>query len=80
MSCLYITVVRCIHFLVLGKNFLVLFQVSGFHLYLNCAFNAFWVTHFLSTCNRYIFFVTLLSIPESSFSVAFKMFDVNNDG
>lgn len=29
---------------------------------------------------RYIFFVTLLSIPESSFSVAFKMFDINNDG
>lgn len=29
---------------------------------------------------EYIFFVTLLSIPESSFSVAFKMFDLNNDG
>ncbi|KAK9130566.1 hypothetical protein Sjap_011053 [Stephania japonica] len=29
---------------------------------------------------EYIFFVTLLSIPESSFSVAFKMFDVDNDG
>ncbi|GAV82074.1 efhand domain-containing protein/EF_hand_6 domain-containing protein, partial [Cephalotus follicularis] len=29
---------------------------------------------------EYIFFVTLLSIPESSFSVAFKMFDLNNNG
>ncbi|CAA7409851.1 unnamed protein product [Spirodela intermedia] len=29
---------------------------------------------------EYIFFVTLLSIPESSFSVAFKMFDVDNNG
>lgn len=29
---------------------------------------------------EYIFFVTLLSIPESSFSVAFKMFDLDNDG
>lgn len=29
---------------------------------------------------RYIFFVTLLSIPELSFSVAFKMFDLNNNG
>ncbi|KAL3566955.1 hypothetical protein D5086_032370, partial [Populus alba] len=28
----------------------------------------------------YIFFVTLLSIPESSFSVAFKMFDLDNNG
>ncbi|RYR07045.1 hypothetical protein Ahy_B05g074363 isoform C [Arachis hypogaea] len=28
----------------------------------------------------YIFFVTLLSIPESSFTVAFKMFDLNNNG
>nr|XP_034895349.1 receptor-like protein 15 [Populus alba] len=27
-----------------------------------------------------IFFVTLLSIPESSFSVAFKMFDLDNNG
>jgi Ca2+-binding EF-hand superfamily protein len=24
--------------------------------------------------------VTLLSIPESSFSVAFKMFDIDNNG
>lgn len=29
---------------------------------------------------RYIFFVTLLSIPESSFTVAFKMFDLDNNG
>ena len=35
---------------------------------------------FLFLCFRYIFFATLLSIPESSFSVAFRMFDVNNNG
>ncbi|VFQ67376.1 unnamed protein product [Cuscuta campestris] len=29
---------------------------------------------------EYIFFVTLLSIPESSFSIAFRMFDTDNDG
>ncbi|XP_077236707.1 calcium uptake protein, mitochondrial-like [Tasmannia lanceolata] len=29
---------------------------------------------------EYIFFVTLLSIPETSFSVAFKMFDLDNNG
>ncbi|KAI9125917.1 hypothetical protein K1719_003335 [Acacia pycnantha] len=29
---------------------------------------------------EYIFFVTLLSIPESSFQVAFKMFDLDNNG
>ncbi|XP_077222279.1 calcium uptake protein, mitochondrial-like [Tasmannia lanceolata] len=29
---------------------------------------------------EYIFFVTLLSIPEASFSVAFKMFDLDNNG
>ncbi|XP_020570850.1 calcium uptake protein, mitochondrial [Phalaenopsis equestris] len=29
---------------------------------------------------EYIFFVTLLSIPDSSFSVAFKMFDLDNNG
>ncbi|KAJ8550237.1 hypothetical protein K7X08_035723 [Anisodus acutangulus] len=29
---------------------------------------------------EYIFFVTLLSIPESSFSKAFQMFDLDNDG
>ncbi|KAI8570591.1 hypothetical protein RHMOL_Rhmol01G0047200 [Rhododendron molle] len=29
---------------------------------------------------EYIFFVTILSIPESSFSVAFKMFDLNYNG
>ncbi|XP_031279598.1 calcium uptake protein, mitochondrial [Pistacia vera] len=29
---------------------------------------------------EYIFFVTLLSIPESRFSVAFKMFDIDNNG
>ncbi|CAK8569992.1 unnamed protein product [Lathyrus sativus] len=34
----------------------------------------------LISFKEYIFFVTLLSIPESSFSVAFKMFDVNNNG
>lgn len=34
----------------------------------------------LISFKEYIFFVTLLSIPESSFSVAFKMFDINNDG
>lgn len=30
--------------------------------------------------NRYIFFVTLLSIPESSFDVTFKMFDTDDSG
>lgn len=30
--------------------------------------------------NRYIFFVTLLSIPETSFSIAFKMFDIDHNG
>ncbi|KAL6980224.1 hypothetical protein U1Q18_021867 [Sarracenia purpurea var. burkii] len=34
----------------------------------------------LISFKEYIFFVTLLSIPESSFSVAFKMFDINCDG
>ncbi|XP_076929520.1 calcium uptake protein, mitochondrial-like [Bidens hawaiensis] len=29
---------------------------------------------------EYIFFVTLLSIPESSFLIAFKMFDLDNSG
>ncbi|XP_043722987.1 calcium uptake protein, mitochondrial-like [Telopea speciosissima] len=29
---------------------------------------------------EYIFFVTLLSIPEYSFSVAFKMFDIDHNG
>ncbi|KAI8570570.1 hypothetical protein RHMOL_Rhmol01G0045100 [Rhododendron molle] len=29
---------------------------------------------------EYIFFVTILSIPESSFSVGFKMFDLNYNG
>ncbi|KAI8017737.1 hypothetical protein LOK49_LG04G00152 [Camellia lanceoleosa] len=29
---------------------------------------------------EYIFLITLLSIPESSFSVAFKMFDLDNNG
>ncbi|KAK8523588.1 hypothetical protein V6N13_113534 [Hibiscus sabdariffa] len=29
---------------------------------------------------EYIFFVTLLSIPESSFSIAFKMFDLDQNG
>lgn len=30
--------------------------------------------------SEYIFFVTLLSIPESSFHVAFKMFDLDHNG
>ncbi|KAL9313263.1 hypothetical protein ACSQ67_018715 [Phaseolus vulgaris] len=34
----------------------------------------------LISFQEYIFFVTLLSIPESSFSAAFKMFDRDNDG
>ncbi|CAN1172252.1 Calcium uptake protein, mitochondrial [Linum perenne] len=34
----------------------------------------------LISFSEYIFFVTLLSIPESSFHVAFKMFDHNNNG
>ncbi|XP_010527118.1 PREDICTED: calcium uptake protein 1, mitochondrial [Tarenaya hassleriana] len=34
----------------------------------------------LISFKEYIFFVTLLSIPESSFSVAFKMFDLNHNG
>ncbi|KAF7079520.1 hypothetical protein CFC21_083738 [Triticum aestivum] len=29
---------------------------------------------------EYIFFVTLLSIPESSFNIAFKMFDLDHNG
>ncbi|XP_057459469.1 calcium uptake protein, mitochondrial-like isoform X2 [Actinidia eriantha] len=29
---------------------------------------------------RYIFFVTILSIPESRFYVTFKMFDLDNNG
>ncbi|KNC46536.1 Y67H2A.4a [Thecamonas trahens ATCC 50062] len=29
---------------------------------------------------EYLFFITLLSIPESEFQVAFKMFDTNHDG
>ncbi|KAI9378597.1 hypothetical protein POPTR_018G118008v4, partial [Populus trichocarpa] len=33
----------------------------------------------LISFSEYIFFVTLLSIPESSFSVAFKMFDLDNN-
>ncbi|GJT86852.1 calcium uptake protein, mitochondrial-like protein, partial [Tanacetum coccineum] len=34
----------------------------------------------LISFSEYIFFVTLLSIPESSFSIAFKMFDLDNNG
>ncbi|KAM4122685.1 hypothetical protein ACB094_01G103200 [Castanea mollissima] len=34
----------------------------------------------LISFKEYIFFVTLLSIPESDFSVAFKLFDINNNG
>ncbi|KAF7137810.1 hypothetical protein RHSIM_Rhsim07G0160900 [Rhododendron simsii] len=34
----------------------------------------------LISFKEYIFFVTLLSIPESSFSVAFKMFDIDCNG
>ncbi|XP_071721870.1 calcium uptake protein, mitochondrial-like [Rutidosis leptorrhynchoides] len=33
----------------------------------------------LISFKEYIFFVTLLAIPESCFSVAFKMFDTDND-
>ncbi|KAK4785712.1 hypothetical protein SAY86_002401 [Trapa natans] len=29
---------------------------------------------------EYLFFVTILSIPETSFSIAFKMFDIDNSG
>ncbi|KAF8038500.1 hypothetical protein BT93_B1140 [Corymbia citriodora subsp. variegata] len=34
----------------------------------------------LISFKEYIFFVTLLSVPESSFSVTFKMFDTDNSG
>ncbi|XP_021887753.1 calcium uptake protein, mitochondrial [Carica papaya] len=34
----------------------------------------------LISFKEYIFFVTLLSIPESSFLMAFKMFDMDNSG
>ncbi|KAF7833889.1 calcium uptake protein, mitochondrial-like [Senna tora] len=34
----------------------------------------------LISFSEYIFFVTLLSIPESGFQVAFKMFDLDNNG
>ena len=34
----------------------------------------------LISFSEYIFFVTLLSIPEYNFSVAFKMFDINSNG
>ncbi|KAI6680259.1 hypothetical protein NL676_034140 [Syzygium grande] len=34
----------------------------------------------LISFKEYIFFVMLLGIPESSFSVAFKMFDIDNNG
>ncbi|KAG8375818.1 hypothetical protein BUALT_Bualt10G0139900 [Buddleja alternifolia] len=34
----------------------------------------------LISFKEYLFFVTLLSIPETSFSVAFKMFDIDCDG
>ncbi|PRQ46248.1 putative EF-hand domain pair, mitochondrial Rho GTPase [Rosa chinensis] len=34
----------------------------------------------LISFQEYMFFVTLLSIPESSFTVAFKMFDLDNSG
>ncbi|GLT76151.1 hypothetical protein SLA2020_478270 [Shorea laevis] len=34
----------------------------------------------LISFKEYIFFVTLLSIPESSFSIAFKTFDTDNSG
>ncbi|XP_057524348.1 calcium uptake protein, mitochondrial-like [Amaranthus tricolor] len=34
----------------------------------------------LISFKEYIFFVTLLSIPESSFSIAFKMFDIDKNG
>ncbi|XXG52047.1 hypothetical protein AAC387_Pa03g0467 [Persea americana] len=34
----------------------------------------------LISFSEYIFFVTLLSIPESSFTIAFKMFDLDHNG
>ncbi|KAL5074367.1 hypothetical protein RYX36_013351 [Vicia faba] len=34
----------------------------------------------LISLREYLFLVTLLSIPESSFSAVFKMFDMDNDG
>lgn len=34
----------------------------------------------LISFSEYIFFVTLLSIPESSFNIAFKMFDLDHNG
>ncbi|XP_011081511.1 calcium uptake protein, mitochondrial isoform X1 [Sesamum indicum] len=34
----------------------------------------------LISFKEYLFFVTLLSIPESSFSIAFKMFDIDCNG
>lgn len=52
---------------------------------LHCAPSKFFVlfdtnTDGLISFAEYIFFVTLLSIPESSFSAAFKMFDVDLSG
>ncbi|XP_058111433.1 calcium uptake protein, mitochondrial-like isoform X2 [Magnolia sinica] len=52
---------------------------------LHCADSAFFMlfdtnTDGLISFPEYIFFVTLLSIPESSFSVAFKMFDLDRSG
>lgn len=35
---------------------------------------------FLLDTIRFIFFVTLLGIPEPSFTIAFKMFDLDNSG
>ncbi|XP_038711652.1 calcium uptake protein, mitochondrial-like [Tripterygium wilfordii] len=34
----------------------------------------------LVSFQEYVFFLTLLSIPESSFSIAFKMFDLDSNG
>ncbi|XP_068642564.1 calcium uptake protein, mitochondrial-like isoform X2 [Aristolochia californica] len=52
---------------------------------LNCAPSSFFMlfdtnNDGLISFPEYIFFVTLLSIPETSFSVAFKMFDLDHNG
>ncbi|XP_039141453.1 calcium uptake protein, mitochondrial-like [Dioscorea cayenensis subsp. rotundata] len=52
---------------------------------LNCAPSKFFMlfdtnNDGLISFSEYIFFITLLSIPESSFSVAFKMFDLDHNG
>lgn len=39
-----------------------------------------WFLNCRCCTDRYIFFVTLLSIHESNFTVAFKMFDIDHSG